>query len=178
MKPGRMILTFIILMTMLSSGSKLLAQVRTLYVNVPQENLRNAPNGRKLGSLLEGTETVVLYEKDNWVKIQITGWMWKPSLSAVKKSAAEGEFRALHIMVKTKAEAEEILRELNAGKDFSELAKAKSIAPSAAAGGDLGYFNKGDFNPVFEKAITSLKVNQVSGIVEAANGYNIFKRIK
>ncbi len=178
MKLGGIILTGAILMIMLSQGNELWAQVRTLYVNVPQENLRNAPNGRKLGSLLEGTEMLVLLEKDNWVKVQITGWMWKPSLTTVKKSSAQGEFRALHIMVKTRAEAEEILKELAAGKDFSELAKAKSIAPSAAAGGDLGYFNRGDFNPVFEKAITSLKVNQVSGIIEAANGYNIFKRIK
>ena len=178
MKPGRIILTLFIMMIMLTQISELCAQTRTLYVNVPEENLRNAPKGRKLGTVVEGTDMLVLLEKDNWVKVQITGWIWKPSLTSIKKSTAAGEFRALHIMVNTKAEAEAILQELSAGKDFRELAKAKSKSPSAAVGGDLGYFNKGDFNPIFENAISALKIDQVSAIVEAANGFNIFKRIK
>ena len=178
MKLGNVL--FLVLMTAftLLQTDSLQAQTNSLYVNVPQENLRNAPNGRKLGSLLEGTDMLVLLEKDNWVKVQVTGWIWKPSLTNIKKSAAKGEFRALHILVKTRAEAEQVLKDLAAGKDFSEEAKSVSISPSAATGGDLGYFNKGDFSPVFENAISALKVDQVSGIVEAPNGFNIFKRIK
>jgi len=179
MKLGRIIFELCIITILLTQLSVLLAQTRTLYVNVPEENLRNAPNGRKLGTVTEGTDMMVLYEKDNWVKVQITGWIWKPSLTTIKKSStADGEFRALHIFVQTKAAAEEILVELSAGKDFGELAKARSKSPSAAVGGDLGYFNKGDFNPVFENAISALQINQVSPIIEAGNGFNIFKRIK
>jgi len=177
MKQGRVILLILSALALLQMDA-LMAQTNTLYVNVPQENLRNAPNGRKVGSLLEGTDMLVLLEKDNWVKVQVTGWIWKPSLTNMKKSTVEGEFRALHILVKTRAEAEQVLKDLAAGKDFSEEAKSVSISPSAATGGDLGYFNKGDFSPVFENAISALKVNQVSGIVEAPNGFNIFKRIK
>lgn len=152
--------------------------VRTYYVKVPEENLRAAPNGKKLATLLEGTETQLLIEKDNWVKVQITGWIWKPSLTTVKPTSTAGQLRALHILVKTRQEAEEILKSIESGKDFQELARAKSIAPSAVKGGDLGYFNKGDFSPEIERVIESLKVDQVSGIIETDFGFNIFKRIK
>jgi parvulin-like peptidyl-prolyl isomerase len=178
MKLGRTLFILFIMMVLLTQVSTLWAQTRTLYVNVPEENLRNAPNGRKLGSVVEGTDMLFLYEKDNWVKVQLTGWIWKPSLTSLKKSTAEGEFRALHIMVATRAEADAIVKELAAGKEFGEVAKQKSKSPSAAKGGDLGYFNKGDFNSIFENAISALKADEISPVVEAANGFNIFKRIK
>ena len=165
-------------MLMLIQLSAATAQIRHLYVNVPAENLRLAPNGKKIGSLLEGMETVVLLEKDNWVKIQVTGWMWKPSMTTLKKSSNTGEFRALHIVVKTKVEADKILADIKSGQDFGELAKQNSISPSAAIGGDLGYFNKGDFNAQIERIIESLSIDQVSAVIETSFGFNIFKRIK
>ena len=151
---------------------------RTMYLNVPQENLRIAPNGKKIGELLEGAEMTVLDDQENWVKVQISCWIWKESLTAVRPSIATGEFRALHILVKTREEAESILAELKAGKDFREIAKQKSIAPSAANGGDLGYFNKGDFDIKLESAISGLQIDELSSIVETEYGFNIFKRIK
>ncbi|MBN1466577.1 peptidylprolyl isomerase [candidate division KSB1 bacterium] len=166
----------ILLVIVMMQFTALTAQT-LVYVNVAEENLRNAPNGRKIGSLLENTEMVAVDENENWVQVQITGWIWKPSLSMIKTTLT-GEFRALHIMVQSRAEADAIVKELAAGKDFGELARARSKAPSAAIGGDLGYFNKGDFNPAFERAITSLQVNQVSDIVEMKGTYNIFKRTK
>lgn len=149
-----------------------------MYLKVPEENLRIAPGGKKIGSVMQGTEMSVLLERDNWVKVQITGWIWKESLSSVIPSGSVGEYRALHILVKTRAEAENLIKQINAGKDFSELAKSKSISPSAAKGGDLGFFDKGDFAAEIENAILGLKVNQVSNIVETKNGFNLFKRIK
>ncbi len=154
------------------------SQTRKLYINVAEENLRDAPKGKKIGTLVNGTEMVVLYEDQNWVKVQVTGWIWKPSTTTTAPAAAAGEFHALHILVKTRAEAEQILAELKGGKDFRELAKTRSIAPSAPNGGDLGYFNRGDFAPFIENTIAALQIDQVSGIVETPHGFNIFKRIK
>lgn len=168
-------ITFILLMMSISS---VFAQARFIYVKAMEENLRSAPGGKKIGALLEGTELIYLEEKDNWVKVALTGWIWKASLSELKTGLVTGEFRALHILVKTRAEAEDILQQIRAGKDFSELAKTKSISPSATIGGDLGYFNKGDFDTKIEAAIANLKINQVSEIIETPQGFNIFKRIK
>jgi parvulin-like peptidyl-prolyl isomerase len=81
-------------------------------------------------------------------------------------------------LVKTKEEAEDILKQIQAGKDFQELAKTKSISPSASKGGDLGYFNKGDFDSKIEQIIASLKIDEVSAVITTDYGFNIFKRIK
>ncbi|MBN1559595.1 peptidylprolyl isomerase [candidate division KSB1 bacterium] len=168
--------TLFILVIVFAQFTTLTAQTK-VYVNVEEENLRNAPNGQKIGALLENTEMIALGENGNWVQVQVTGWIWKASLSMIKTTLT-GEYRALHIMVQSREAAEAIVKELAAGKDFAELAKARSKAPSAPIGGDLGYFNKGDFNPVFEKAITGLQVDQVSDIVEMKGTFNIFKRVK
>jgi foldase protein PrsA len=175
----RYVIHLSILLLMLASQATLSQGLaRTMYLNVPQENLRIAPNGKKIGELLEGTEMTILVDQEKWVKVQLTGWIWKESLTSVRPSIATGEFRALHILVKTREEAESILAELKAGKDFREIAKQKSIAPSAAKGGDLGYFNSGDFDIRLERAINDLEIDELSPIVETEYGFNIFKRIK
>ncbi len=176
MKKRNIIVQFIVAFVLVLLAQSF-AQTK-LYVKVPEENLRAAPNGKKIGTLLEGAETTLLVEKDNWVKVQITAWIWKPSLTTTRPKSAQGKMRALHILVKTRAEAEEVMKLLKSGKDFAEVAKAKSIAPNAAKGGDLGYFNKGDFDPKIEAVIESLKVGEISDIIETEYGYNIFKRIK
>ena len=68
------------------------------------------------------------------------------------------EVHARHILVKTKEEAEAIIKELDGGADFAELAKAKSTGPSGPNGGDLGYFQQGQMVPEFEKAAFGLDV--------------------
>ncbi len=64
---------------------------------------------------------------------------------------------ARHILVKTEEEAMAIISELDTGKDFAELAKAKSTGPSGKNGGTLGYFSKGQMVPEFEKAAFALE---------------------
>ena len=64
---------------------------------------------------------------------------------------------ARHILVKTEEEAMAIIGELDTGKDFAELAKAKSTGPSGKNGGTLGYFSKGQMVPEFEKAAFALE---------------------
>lgn len=66
------------------------------------------------------------------------------------------EIRARHILVKTEAEADGIIKELTGGADFAKLAAEKSIGPSKTRGGDLDYFSKGQMVPPFEKAAFAL----------------------
>ncbi|OHV78295.1 peptidylprolyl isomerase [Ensifer sp. LCM 4579] len=67
------------------------------------------------------------------------------------------EVKARHILVKTEEEAKEIIKELDAGKSFVDLAKAKSTDPNKDDGGDLGYFTKGRMVPEFEAAAFALE---------------------
>lgn len=83
---------------------------------------------------------------------------------------------ASHILLATKEEAEAVLAELKAGKDFATLAKAKSQDPgSKDKGGELGSFGRGEMNAGFEEAAFSLAKGQMSEVVEAESGFHIIK---
>jgi EpsD family peptidyl-prolyl cis-trans isomerase len=73
------------------------------------------------------------------------------------------------IVVKTKEEAENILKELKEGATFDALVGDK--------GGESGWFGKGEKGPEVEKAAFSLKEDTVSGAIKTADGYQIIKVI-
>jgi len=66
------------------------------------------------------------------------------------------EVHARHILVKTEDEAKDVIKQLDAGKNFADLAKEKSTDPNKADGGDLGYFTKGRMVKEFEDAAFAL----------------------
>jgi parvulin-like peptidyl-prolyl isomerase len=74
-----------------------------------------------------------------------------------------------------KKTAKEILRRIQAGENFSELAKKYSDDVSAHSGGQLGVVGRGTMLPEFEKAAFDLKVGEVSNIVKTVNGFHIIK---
>ncbi|MFQ5823827.1 MAG: peptidylprolyl isomerase [bacterium] len=151
---------------------------KRIYVKTPSENLRDAPSGKKIGSLVKGTSMTVLEDSPKWVKVRIEGWIWKESVTDSRIALRGDGYRAFQIIVKDRATAESILNELKAGVDFKKLAKSKSIGPAAQRGGDLGYFNKGDFQPEFESVILNLKPGEISEIIESEFGFHIFKRVE
>ncbi|MCS7026259.1 MAG: peptidylprolyl isomerase [Bryobacteraceae bacterium] len=95
--------------------------------------------------------------------------------------------RARHILIKTmdkpkeehdklKKKAEDLLKQVKAGADFAELAKKHSEdTVSAAKGGDLDWFGRGQMVPEFEKAAFALKPNEISDIVTSSFGYHIIQ---
>lgn len=74
-----------------------------------------------------------------------------------------------------KKKAEDLIKQLNDGADFSKLAKENSTdTGSAKDGGDLGYFNKGEMVQEFEDAAYKLKVNEYTKEpVKTSYGYHI-----
>jgi hypothetical protein len=66
-----------------------------------------------------------------------------PAQSRQKKSTRLiiSQVSARHILVKTRSKGEDIIRQLDAGADFADLARQFSIGPSSRVGGDLGFFN-------------------------------------
>ncbi|MFZ5967866.1 MAG: peptidylprolyl isomerase [Bacillota bacterium] len=83
--------------------------------------------------------------------------------------------RAKHILVKEEDKAKEIAAEIKAGKSFEEAAKAYSECPSKANGGDLGYFEKGQMVPEFEKAAFEAEPGAISEPVKTQFGYHIIR---
>ena len=86
------------------------------------------------------------------------------------------EVRARHILVKTEDEAKAIIKELGEGKDFAELAKAKSTDPNKSDGGDLGYFKKGMMVPEFEAVVFTMNKGDVTKEpVKTQFGFHVIK---
>ncbi len=86
------------------------------------------------------------------------------------------ELRARHILVKTEEEAKAIIADLDAGKDFIELAKEKSTDPNKSEGGDLGFFSKGRMVPEFEEAAFAMPVGSYSKTpVQTQFGFHVIK---
>jgi peptidyl-prolyl cis-trans isomerase C len=85
------------------------------------------------------------------------------------------KIHASHILVPNLQLASKIMYEINQGKDFGELAKKYSTCPSKDAGGDLGFFEKGQMVKEFEDAAFSMKKGDVSDPVKTEFGYHIIR---
>jgi peptidyl-prolyl cis-trans isomerase C len=77
---------------------------------------------------------------------------------------------------KAKDRAEQILEWLKKGEKFETLAEQYSEDPkSKAKGGELGYISKGQMPKPFEEAAFSLKIGEISSVVETDYGYHIIQ---
>jgi peptidyl-prolyl cis-trans isomerase C len=92
--------------------------------------------------------------------------------------AANGgkEYRARHILVETKEQADAILASLKKGGKFEDIAKKQSKDPgSGANGGDLDWAAPGNYVKEFSDAMVALNKGQVSAPVQSQFGFHIIR---
>jgi peptidyl-prolyl cis-trans isomerase C len=94
---------------------------------------------------------------------------------AVAGFEPQPEFNASHILVAEEEKARELLTEIEGGADFGEVASANSTDGSAANGGDLGWFGKGQMVPEFEAAVAELEPGSVGGPVQTQFGWHLVR---
>jgi parvulin-like peptidyl-prolyl isomerase len=84
------------------------------------------------------------------------------------------QVHARHVLLPTRERAEEVLARLQAGEDFSYLAREYSEdISSRESGGDVGFFPRGVMPPEVEEVAFSLEVGETSEIVESQFGFRI-----
>lgn len=79
------------------------------------------------------------------------------------------------IVTTSEPEAQAVLKQLNAGFDFSVLAKEKSIDSTANDGGYMGNMLIAQLRPEFQVALQGRSVGQTSDIVPVSSGFAILK---
>ncbi len=130
------------------------------------------------------------------LKVQLAAKVWEQQqFEAIKIDAKEvkayfdanpDEFvdkekiHARHILVKTEAEGNAIIKSMRGmsgdklRNEFIAQAKSKSTGPSAAKGGDLGYFPRGQMVPSFNDAAFAMKAGTISSTpVQSQFGYHV-----
>ena len=85
------------------------------------------------------------------------------------------EYNASHILVKEEDQAKNILKDLNEGKDFEDLAKKHSEGPTAKNGGKLNWFDLNTMVPEFSTALMVLSEGDVSQPVKTKFGWHVIK---
>lgn len=86
------------------------------------------------------------------------------------------EYKAQHILVDTKEQAEAIIKELDAGGDFAKLAAKDSKDPSGKNGGDLGWFSLQSMVKPFSDAVAALKKGEITQQpVETQYGWHVIR---
>lgn len=94
----------------------------------------------------------------------------------VANAEPEPAIHARHILLQSEDEAKAVIKELDGGADFAELAREKSTGPSGPQGGDLGYFQKGQMVPEFEAAAFAMEPGDVSeSPVKTQFGWHVIK---
>jgi tetratricopeptide (TPR) repeat protein len=79
------------------------------------------------------------------------------------------------IVVRSPEEAREILERLRKGESFAQLARAKSVDPTADTGGYLGTFSPDALRSELRDALRSVGPGQISPVAHIPSGYAILK---
>jgi len=86
--------------------------------------------------------------------------------------------RASHILLPTEDSAKAVLKKVQGGANFEQLAFECSIDPSAKRNrGDLGYFSWGDMVAPFQEAAFKMQPGEVSPPVKSNSGWHIIKLV-
>jgi len=150
--------------------------VKLLATDADKEGLKDSADFKQRLAFLTDRELHNAYFKKHVVDAVTPEEVKARYEKEIAAITPEDEIRARHILVKTEEEAKAIIKDLDAGKDFVEIAKEKSTDPNKSEGGDLGYFSKGRMVPEFEAAAFALEKGAYSKEpVKTQFGFHVIK---
>jgi peptidyl-prolyl cis-trans isomerase D len=148
-------------------------------------------NAARYASAVPEQRTITYFA---FIPEQLPGGIPQPAQQEIKQyfTAHQNEYevpdqaRSRHILIKVaagadaktdaaaKAKAEGILKQLQGGANFADLAKKNSDDGSKDQGGELGFYRRGATVPEFEKALFSQKIGDIA-LVKSQFGYHILQ---
>jgi tetratricopeptide (TPR) repeat protein len=95
--------------------------------------------------------------------------------SRAAQNSAGGEVPLQVIVVRSPEEAQQLLDLLKKGESFSQLAREKSIDPTADDGGSMGVLDPATLRAELRNALAGVGPGQITGVVRIPSGYAILK---
>ena len=89
--------------------------------------------------------------------------------------ALEPELLVRQILVKDIKTAEEVIKLINNGGDFSEIAREFSISSNAGSGGLINWRKLIDMPQLFEKALKKQSIGYITNPLKSGSGFHILK---
>jgi peptidyl-prolyl cis-trans isomerase SurA len=94
----------------------------------------------------------------------------QPPVDEAAKQAADAA-----ALTTAEAKADDLLKQIQAGANFEDIAKKYSDGPSAADGGALGMFKRGQLAKQLEDETFAMKAGEVTKVTQTKQGYVILK---
>jgi peptidyl-prolyl cis-trans isomerase SurA len=79
------------------------------------------------------------------------------------------------LLAAAQTKADDLLGQIRKGASYEEVAKKNSDGPTAAQGGDLGYFERGKLAKELEDKTFAMKAGEVSDVIRAKQGFIILR---
>ncbi len=102
----------------------------------------------------------------------------KPAVGADGKPVPPTEAESEAALAAAKAQAEDLLAQIQKGAKFADLAKKYSDGPSAKDGGDLSDFKRGTMPKELDDKVFALKAGEVTEVIRTKQGYVILQAVE
>jgi len=141
--------------------------------NMRNEIIINQLRGREIGGRIKVTDMEVDHYLETQGKVgeEAVQYHLGHILIAVKEAASAPEIQ------KAQSKADELVRKLRAGQDFSQTAISDSNDGNALKGGDLGWRTLKDIPTLFVDVIGKMAQGQVSDPIRSPSGFHIIKML-
>jgi peptidyl-prolyl cis-trans isomerase SurA len=142
--------------------------------NMRNEIVINQLRGKEIGERIKVTDREIEHfiETEDKGGTGIGQYHLGHILIAVKEGASST------VIQKAKIKADELVKELRSGQDFTKTAMSDSDDDNALKGGDLGWRGKADVPTLFVDAVSAMKAGDVSDPIRSPSGFHIVKMLE
>lgn len=147
---------------------------KTFLDNMRNEIIINQLRSREIGGRIKVTDREVDHFLETQEKFgeEATQYHLGHILIAVKEAASASDIQ------KAQNKADELVKNLRAGQDFSQIAMSNSDDENALKGGDLGWRTINDIPTLFVDQVSKLHPGEVAEPIRSPSGFHIIKMIE
>ena len=138
--------------------------------NIRNRALTQLVIGREVGSHITiGREDAKKYYEEHKKEFE------RPETVALRAIEIKTEGKTEAQIADLKKKADDVIKQLNDGGDFSELAKRRSDGATAQQGGYLGVYKRGELSKELEDQTFTMKKNGITPVIETKQGFLILQ---